>query len=285
MGLAGIQGPLPTPYTEVLLDRIRQRDHSFQDFLDIFNHRLTSLWYRLQKKMVPIISGKLPHQTLFGQSIFDLAGFPDPSLFEATAIPQGAMVNCSALFWQRPRSNEGLITILRNYLGVSANVIPFQGKWRQASKRDLTHLGAQPFDFAPGNFVPGQNTAFQGRYNRLGLDARVGSKSWDQQAGIHIEIGLLKWKEFLSLLPSEPQNNFKILQELSSLYVGLETEITFFFHVNAKEIQPTPLGKRMSLGWNSWCLGSRKNAPSPTHSKVAIRGVKPAKTTQLSSAL
>lgn len=249
LGLAGIQGPLPTPYTELLLDRIRQKDYSFKDFLDIFNHRLVSLWYRLQKKMTPIISGKLPYETRLGQSIFDLAGFPKASLFEATAIPQGALVNCAALFWQRPRSQEGLTTILKNYLGVKATVFPFQGRWQHAEARDLTRLGPQAFDF-----VPEQKTNLKGQYNRLGIDARLGTKSWNQQGGILIHIGPLKGEDFSRLLPSSPQGHFGVLQALCRLYVGLEADVNISLEVAPQEIRPSPLGKT-ALGWNSWCLG------------------------------
>jgi len=46
MGIAGIQGPLPLPYTEILMSRMRQKDMAFRDFLDIFNHRLVSVFTR-----------------------------------------------------------------------------------------------------------------------------------------------------------------------------------------------------------------------------------------------
>src|SRR3990167_589807 len=37
MGIAGIQGPIPFPYTEMMIQRIRSGDTSLRDFLDIFN--------------------------------------------------------------------------------------------------------------------------------------------------------------------------------------------------------------------------------------------------------
>src|SRR5271169_3450696 len=43
MGIAGIQGPLPFPYTEMIIQRVRSGDTSLKDFLDIFNHRLISI--------------------------------------------------------------------------------------------------------------------------------------------------------------------------------------------------------------------------------------------------
>eukprot|EP01034_Spumella_vulgaris_P007185 gene7185-9147_t len=50
MSLAGAQGPLPLPFTEMVLERKAARDHATADFLDIFNHRFLAFLYRSRKK-------------------------------------------------------------------------------------------------------------------------------------------------------------------------------------------------------------------------------------------
>jgi type VI secretion system protein ImpH len=46
MGLCSAISVMPPPYTEFLISRIRQKDHAMEDFLNIFNHRMISFFYR-----------------------------------------------------------------------------------------------------------------------------------------------------------------------------------------------------------------------------------------------
>ena len=50
MGLTGLLGVLPLPYTEWINDRIRAKDHTLQAFFDLFHHRLLSLFYQAWEK-------------------------------------------------------------------------------------------------------------------------------------------------------------------------------------------------------------------------------------------
>jgi predicted component of type VI protein secretion system len=50
LGMIGPQGVLPQHYTQLVIDRVRRKDHALRDFLDIFHHRLVSLFYRAWEK-------------------------------------------------------------------------------------------------------------------------------------------------------------------------------------------------------------------------------------------
>ena len=79
MGLTGPLGVLPRHYTDLLLERGRRKDWTLRDFLDIFNHRLISLFYRAwEKYRLPIVyeAAAWRHQEndCGSQYLFDLMG-------------------------------------------------------------------------------------------------------------------------------------------------------------------------------------------------------------------
>ena len=97
LGLAGIQGPLPTPYTELILERLRHKDTSFKDFLDIFNHRLASFWHRMRKKFVLGIAQVRPDTTPAGKVFLDLVGIESHPLRDRLSISDQAFLPASVL--------------------------------------------------------------------------------------------------------------------------------------------------------------------------------------------
>src|SRR5262249_33670737 len=58
-GLSSPQGVLPTPYTELILERVQKKDYGLRDFLDIFNHRMISFFYRAWEKSHFFVSVEL----------------------------------------------------------------------------------------------------------------------------------------------------------------------------------------------------------------------------------
>ncbi|MHB1910407.1 MAG: type VI secretion system baseplate subunit TssG, partial [Nitrososphaerales archaeon] len=73
-GIAGIQGPLPVPYIEMILERISKKDTALRDFLDIFNHRLASVLHRIRKKYWVGLDTVPAVKTLIGQTLRAFAG-------------------------------------------------------------------------------------------------------------------------------------------------------------------------------------------------------------------
>ena len=69
MGLCAAISVMPPPYTEFLLDRARQKDHVMEDFLNIFNHRMISFFYRGWEKYRFFIEYEEPEKTGFQSNV------------------------------------------------------------------------------------------------------------------------------------------------------------------------------------------------------------------------
>ena len=69
-------GSLPTRYAELILERPRSKNRALRDFLDLFNHRLVSLFYRAwEKHRFPVrVRAVGPAPALFERALFALMG-------------------------------------------------------------------------------------------------------------------------------------------------------------------------------------------------------------------
>ncbi|RZI45513.1 type VI secretion system baseplate subunit TssG [Candidatus Finniella inopinata] len=247
LSLAGIQGPLPTPYTELVLQRNRQKDFAFRDFLDIFNHRLASLWFRFRKKYRIGLSSVKPEKHPLGKTLLQLAGIQNPDRFMDDAASQRVFFTYNDLLWRRPHSAAGLLCLLNSYFQVPTTLDLFQGQWRQPKADELSLLGS--------------------RYHALGQSMILGRKSWDQAAGVLITLGPLSWSLFESFLPLNSSNG-KLLKQICELYVGYDADLRLRLILQSKDVRPLILNRGFALGLNSWL------SPEPSFNRKFVVDLK-----------
>ena len=231
LGLAGAHGPLPHPYTELILERVRQRDTALRDFLDIFNHRLVSLMYRVGKAHRLSLTSKSPEQSPIAGYLYSLLGLGSPSLRNQMKVKDRTLLFYSGLVCQEPRSAAGLERLLADCFQVKVSLKQFQGKWRDLEPGQWTHLGRT-----------GKNQA-------LGQGAVLGKRYWDQQGGVQMDLGPMPFRQFLDFLPDG--SAYKPLCDLVRFYVGMEFDFSFGLKILPAEIPESRLG-RARLGWTSW---------------------------------
>jgi type VI secretion system protein ImpH len=245
MGLAGHFGPLPLPYTELILDRIRQKDTSLRDFLDIFNHRLISLMYRARKKFRLGFEMRQPEHTHFAGYLFSLMGLGTKGLNGRLKVEDRAILRYAGLFAQKPHSISGLQTILKDHFKMNIRMQSFVGQWFRLDKLQLTQIGES-----------GQNQI-------LGQSVVLGSKVWDQQSKFQIHIGPLPMARFREFLPIGTK--FAEILSLTEFYAGHEFDYEVVLTLNASDVPATRLSGDIGitrLGWNSWLRSqeTEKNA-------------------------
>jgi type VI secretion system protein ImpH len=235
LGLAGIQGPLPTPYTELLLERLRHKDNSFKDFLDIFNHRLASFWHRMRKKVALGIAQVRPESTPAGKVFLDLVGIEPKPLRNRLAIDDQDLLSYAPAFWKRPRSLIGLQRLLRSYFELPITVSQYQGAWQVAQDRDLTRIGIRE----------------TGQFQVLGKSAVLGRRSWHQTSGILLHIPALSYKQFIRF-QQETALEYAALRDLTFFYIGEGHRVRVTFALKREQIEPTRLNREFGLGRNTW---------------------------------
>lgn len=247
MGLTGPSGVLPQHYTQLVIDRLRSKDTSLRDFLDLFNHRLIALFYRSWVKYrLPMAFERCalrpPPQPLdpFTRSLYSLVGLGTEHLRGRLEIPDEAFLYYAGHFAHRPRSAAGLESVLGDYFQLPVRAIQFQGQWLYLDPQDQTRM--------PSNSEP------RGRNRRLGTDAVVGQRVWSVESRFRLRLGPLGYEEFRRFLPTG--DGLVPICQLARSYVGPEYDFDIQPVLHARETPRCRLGGSSAdgsyLGWNSW---------------------------------
>lgn len=241
MGLTGPMGVLPRHYTELLLERVRRKDTTLRDFLDLFNHRMISLFYRAwEKYRFPIAYERSRTQRNgydpFSECLFHFVGVGTQGLRGRMETGDEILLHYGGLLVQQPRSASALEAMLRDYFDVPVKIEQFVGAWLRVSDEYRACLGGND-----GN-------------NQIGMGAFLGSRFWDQQSGFRIKVGPLNFERFRDFLPSG--RAFKSLVQLTRLMSGAVPDFSYQLILKAAEVPKCELrksdSKAIRLGWSSW---------------------------------
>jgi len=243
LGLAGHLGPLPVPYTELIMDRAWQRDTAFRDFLDIFNHRLVSLLYRIRKHHHIGLDIVAPDQSHIASYLYALAGMGTPGLKGRMKVDDRALLRYTGLLTQRPRSVLGLEAMLKGYFHVPVRVRQYVGCWRALEDHQTTIIASS------GAGGTGESRT---QNNSLGHNVVLGSQVWQQAGQFDLHFGLLGLPEFLDFLPIG--SAYHALSDLTHFYVNQGADFNIVLKLKPEEAPASRLSMVMGprLGWTSW---------------------------------
>jgi type VI secretion system protein ImpH len=234
MGLAGALGPLQAPTTEQIMERAWRKDTALRDFLDIFNHRLVSLLYRIRKVHRVGQETAPPGRDRLSGHVYAAFGMGTPDLRGRMRVKDRALLFYSGLLAQQPRSLAGLERVLEDYFRIGVSGRQFEGRWFPLEEDQWTAIGAK------------------GRNARLGEDAVLGKRVWDQQGAFELRLGPLALEEFMEFLPTGW--GFAPLCDLIRFYCGDELDFSVRLTLKSSEVPGARLGseKGARLGWTSW---------------------------------
>jgi type VI secretion system protein ImpH len=246
LGLAGPCGVLPQHYTSLLLRRLRLRDTALADFLDLFNHRLTALFYRAwEKYRLPFaherhrLDARGDEEDLPTRALYSLVGLGTAGLRGRQEVPDQAFLYYAGLFSHWPRSAVALEALLADYLELPVRIVQLQGQWLSLELEDRACM--------PGPACP------QGRNNALAVNLVIGARVWEVQSKFRIRVGPLTWPQFRRLIPSAC--GLLPLCQLARSYIGPEFDFDVQGVLLPWEVPRCQLGDAGEggfLGWNTW---------------------------------
>ena len=247
LSVYGTASPLPTYFTERLFEA--DEDSLQRGFLDLFHHRLLSLFYRAWEKYRLDAQFDEAGEDFYSRRLLDLVAL-DPSRFPADhAVPRQRFLGFAGLLTQVPHSASTLEAALQDYFpGIPVRVESFRGRWVEVPPGDRNRLG-------------GQNST-------LGRDLTLGDRVFDCRCTFQVRMGPMPYADYASLLPGSPRQ--RELREIIDVMNGDCLDCELELKLREDEVPPLQLSSESSrLGWSTW-LG--RTASMETDVRFLMKG-------------
>ncbi len=250
MGLTGPMALLPYTYCELILERARAKDFSLADFLDIFNHRAISMFYRAWQKSRFPVTYSTGRPDLFTQYLLDLVGLGTAGLRDRQEIEDEALLHYVAVVGMQARSATALEQILGDYFEVPVEVQQFTGGWYGLETSTQCEMSDNESPSA-----------------QLGSGAIVGDAVWDRQGRVRIRIGPLTMYRYNEFLPQG--SAYDSLRAITRFFSNQTLDFEVQLVLSRDEVPKIELDMDSSqparLGWVSWAkTGSMNSDPDDT---------------------
>lgn len=237
MGLTGPLGVLPYHYTLSVADRLRERDRTLRDFLDIFHHRIISLFYRGWEKFRFPVAYERHERDPITRHVADLVGVDTRAAAERPAFRPEALLFYAGLLLPQQRSALALEQMIEDFFDVPVEIEQFVGGWYTPAQESQCVLSDD--ERAAG---------------RLGIGALVGDAIFDRQVKVRVRIGPLERGRYREFLPGGAAH--RALMQLTQFFGGEAFEFELQLVLAREQVPGCVLGsdegEGLPLGWNTW---------------------------------
>lgn len=248
LGMLGPNGPMPLFLTDYARDRERNNgDATLARFLDVFNHRMVSLFYRAWAVNQLPVSFDRTHgqddaitqmeEDRYGAYIGSLFGIGMATLRGRDRVPDVAKLHYAGRLSNDTKHAEGLRAIIENYFGVRTSLDEFVGAWLELPPASLCRLGVS------------RDSA------TLGVSSVIGSRVWECQSRFRIVLGPMGLSDYERLLPGGDSQGR--LEDWVRNYVGRQFSFEVRLILRREEVPRTSLGRSGRLGWTTWLFGGK----------------------------
>lgn len=254
MGLTGPHGALPLRLTEFIRNRLRgipdpdiqgtaadvadnggpvaPKDATLAAFLDIFHHRMISLFYRAWAVAQKTVDFDREEDRSFADWMASLCGLGLPEFDGLDSIPTWEKLPFTGHLACHTRHGSGLTGILAEVFATPAEVIPLTGHWIKIPEQYRCRLGESK------------------ETGQLGWSCVIGSQSWDRMMKFTVHLGPMTLSQFETFLPEN-----KCHRRLHD-WVDFYTRREFFWRacicLKKDEVPKISLGRNGRLGYTSW---------------------------------
>jgi type VI secretion system protein ImpH len=232
LGLYGPSSPLPTFYTEDLIDEAAADESVTRDFVDIINHRLFWLLFRSWTKYRQLVQVSEERNPEYLERLFSLVGLGERVLQEE--VPEAfRLLRYIGLFTQFPGSAAGLKALLQDAVGgMPVDVMPCIQRNAKIPEDQRLSLG--------------------GSESVLGRDSYIGEEIEDRMGKFRLLLGPVNRDQFQSLLPGG--KGYSTLLRLTRLYVtdALEYDIELTLAQGQAKSACLGMPEWSRLGWDTW---------------------------------
>lgn len=242
-------GSLPLPYTEMIMSLEREKNKGLRSFLDLFNHRVVSMFYRAwEKHRFSIAYERSPvgHSGIFERAVFAIMGLrPGNGTGIGISMNEQSMLARANAFKGRSVTAQGLSDLIQDYFRVPATVQQFVPHWYQIEAAEQCRLGLKSCT--------------------LGQDTHLGVRVRLAQSRFRVKLGPLNWNQFRDFLPTG--GGALPLAELTALAAGPEFDFDCQLTMKAAETPRLRLGVIDEkgapwLGWTTWLNSDRPELDS-----------------------
>lgn len=231
VAIYGTASPLPTCYTEALLE---QDDATERSFLDLFQHRLLSLLYRAWARYRWEVGFRPDGGDFFTDRVSRLVGLGPGALPEGHRSQRLELMALAGVLTLEPRGAAGMaLALTRAFPGCRVEVEPFAPRWARLPDDDLSRLG--------------------GARCALGQTAILGERVLDRAGTFRVVVTAPDSATYLLFLDDGEGSPLPALRELIDLFNPDLLDCELELRLDADAVLQPRLGARdVRLGWSSW---------------------------------
>ncbi len=250
LGLYGVDSPLPTFYTEDLLNELADGYAVNREFLDVFAQSIYPMFFEAWLKSRLALRVIEYGDTRVLEILYAFVGIERPhSKFLQPGV--GSLLYCGALYNQQTRTAEGLKTVLKASFPTSrVEIRQLQLAWVSIAPKQRLSLGRQACS--------------------LGEDAHLGDRCRTLD-GIAIELTDLSIQTYRELLPGG--SGHERLRFLVDYYLIEPLPVRVGLVLRKGQALPARVAapEWSYLGTDTWLVGGQDESPAGTSFELRLR--------------